>query len=224
MSLPFSLRLLLDLVAISLLLVALAYDWLGNSVHEIIGTVMFLLLLGHNIFNRRWYGTLAKRSRAPRTNLARLINLSLLATMLTLLVTSILISRDVFAFMHLTSSFTARQLHTLVGYLALIIAAIHLGLHWTMLRGYVHGALGVRPNGRVANVALRIIAAAIAGYGVHSLLALNVGSKLLMQPTMELWDFEAATPAFFGHLFGIVGLGVFAAHYTAKLVEIIKLR
>lgn len=36
--------LLLDLVAISLLLVALAYDWLGNTVHEIIGTVMFLAI------------------------------------------------------------------------------------------------------------------------------------------------------------------------------------
>lgn len=45
MSVPFSLRLVLDLVAISLLLVALACDWLGNTVHEIIGTVIFGLLV-----------------------------------------------------------------------------------------------------------------------------------------------------------------------------------
>ena len=39
MSMPISLRLTLDIVAVSLLLVALAYDWMGNAVHEVIGTV-----------------------------------------------------------------------------------------------------------------------------------------------------------------------------------------
>lgn len=33
-----------------------------------------------------------------------------------------------------------------------------------------------------------------------------------MQPTMEFWDFEAATPAFFGHLIGIVGLLAVCSH------------
>lgn len=218
MSLLFSLRLLLDLVAISLLLVALAYDWLGNTAHEIIGTVMFLLLVSHNIFNRRWYGTVAKRSRAPRTILTRTINLSLLGTMLALLLTSVLISREVFAFLPVTSTFTARQIHTAVGYLALLIAAIHLGLHWTMLMGLVRSRLGITSLGNPGTIALRTLAVAIAAYGIHSLFALNVGAKLLMKPTMEFWDFEAAAPAFFGHLIGIVGLLAAITHiaYNAK--------
>lgn len=212
MSLLFSLRLLLDLVAICLLLVALAYDWLGNTVHEIIGTVMFLLLVSHNIFNRRWYGTVAKRTRAPRAILTRAINLSLLGTMLALLVTSVLISREVFAFLPVTSTFTARQIHTAVGYLALLIAAVHLGLHWTMLMGFVRSRLGITLQSNRVTIALRALAAAIAAYGIHSLFALNIGPKLLMQPTMEFWDFEAATPAFFGHLIGIVGLLAVCSH------------
>lgn len=212
MSLLFSLRLLLDLVAISLLLVALAYDWLGNTAHEIIGTVMFLLLVSHNIFNRRWYGTVARRTRAPRTILTRTINLSLLGTMLALLLTSVLISREVFAFLPVTSTFTACQIHTAVGYLALLIAAIHLGLHWTMLMGFVRSRLGITSLGNPGTIALRTLAVAIAAYGIHSLFALNVGAKLLMKPTMEFWDFEAATPAFFGHLIGIVGLLAVCSH------------
>lgn len=212
MSLLFSLRLLLDLVAISLLLVALAYDWLGNTAHEIIGTVMFLLLVSHNIFNRRWYGIVAKRTRAPRTILTRTINLSLLGTMLALLLTSVLISREVFAFLPVTNTFTARQIHTAVGYLALLIAAIHLGLHWTMLMGFVRSRLGITSLGNRGTIALRTLAVAIAAYGIHSLFALNVGAKLLMKPTMEFWDFEAATPAFFGHLIGIVGLLAVCSH------------
>jgi hypothetical protein len=213
----FSLRLFLDLVACVLLLVSLAYDWLGNTVHEIMGTAMFLLLVSHNIFNRRWYGTVTKKTRAPRTIITKAINLTLLGTMLTLLVTSVLISQAVFAFLPLNSSFTARQVHTLVGYLALIIAAIHLGLHWTMIMGFVRSRLGIRVESRWASIALRGLAVVIAAFGVHSLFALNVGSKLLMQTTMEFRDFETSTSAFFSHLVGIIGFCAFLAHYSMKI-------
>lgn len=217
MSVPFTLRLVFDLAAVSLLLVALAYGWLGNMAHEIIGTAMFGLLLSHNIFNRRWYGTITRRNRSPRTILTRTINLSLLVTMLALLVTSVLISREVFAFLPLTSSFTSRQIHTLAGYLALIIAGVHLGLHWTMLMGLVRCRLGITSLSNGGTIALRGLAAAIATYGLYSLSVLDVDSKLLMRPTMEFWDFEAAALSFFGHLTGIVGFGCFAAHYISKL-------
>lgn len=212
----FSLRLFLDLVACVLLLVSLAYDWLGNTVHEIMGTAMFLLLVSHNIFNRRWYGTVTKKTRAPRTMMTKAINLTLLGTMLTLLVTSVLISQAVFAFLPLNSSFTARQVHTLVGYLALIIAAIHLGLHWTMIMGFVRSRLGIRVESRWASIALRGLAIVIAAFGAHSLFALNVGSKLLMQTSMEFWNFETSTPAFFFHLVGVIGFCAFLAHYSMK--------
>jgi hypothetical protein len=62
----FLFRLALDALAVGLLLAAIAYGWLDNAAHEIIGTVMFLLLIGHNLFNRRWYGTIANGRREPR--------------------------------------------------------------------------------------------------------------------------------------------------------------
>ena len=57
----FLFRLALDFLAVSLLLAAYAYNGLGNAAHEVIGTAMFALLITHNIFNRRWYGTIVKR-------------------------------------------------------------------------------------------------------------------------------------------------------------------
>jgi hypothetical protein len=214
---PFSLRLILDLAAVSLLLVALAYGWLGNLAHEIIGTAMFGLLISHNIFNRRWYGTIPRQTRAHRILITQVINLSLLVTMLTLLVTSILISRDVFAFLPLTSTFTARQIHTLGSYLALIIAGAHLGLHWTMLMGFLRGRMGIRIEQTWLMMTARGLAAGLAAYGVYSLFALNLGTKLMMQQTMEFWDFEAETLAFFGHLAGVVALCAVVANYVWKL-------
>ena len=62
----FHARLIMNIVAGGLLLAALGYDWLGNVAHEIFGTVMFLLLITHNTFNRRWYGSAVKSGRDAR--------------------------------------------------------------------------------------------------------------------------------------------------------------
>lgn len=47
MSPLFLFRLGLDFLAVSLLLAAYAYNWLGNAAHEVVGTAMFALLIGH---------------------------------------------------------------------------------------------------------------------------------------------------------------------------------
>ncbi|MDM0022192.1 hypothetical protein [Variovorax saccharolyticus] len=51
----------LDLASAGLLLLlAMAYHWQGNAFHEIVGTVMFGLVVAHHVFNRRWWGTFAQ--------------------------------------------------------------------------------------------------------------------------------------------------------------------
>lgn len=45
------------------------------------------------------------------------MNLSLLVSMLALLVTSVIISEAVFSVLPITSSFSARQVHTMVSYI-----------------------------------------------------------------------------------------------------------
>ena len=55
------LRLLLDLIAVSLIIACLAYWWLDNLSHELFGTALFVLIVVHNVFNRRWYGGVSRR-------------------------------------------------------------------------------------------------------------------------------------------------------------------
>ncbi|MBP2486220.1 hypothetical protein JOH50_001947 [Rhizobium leguminosarum] len=215
----FLLRLILDVLAAGLLLAALAYNWLGNAAHEIIGTGMFLLLISHNIFNRRWYGMITKGWREPRGIVTRVINLSLLITMLTLLVTSIIISQTVFGFLSLTGTFTLRQIHASAAYLALLMASLHLGLHWSMIIGVVSSRFGMTAEGRLRTLVLRVVAITVAVYGVQSLLTIDVGSKLFMQMSFDFWDFQTATPAFFLHHIAIIGLFVFITHYGLKLIR-----
>ena len=214
----FLFRLFLDFLAVGLLLAALAYDWLGNAAHEVIGTVLFLLLIAHGIFNRRWYGTIAKGWREPRRAVAKTITLSLLMTMLALVLTSVIISQVVFSFLPLTSTPTSRQIHTLVAYVVLLAVGAHLGLHGRMIMGLVRRWSGVTSNSKFRTFVLRAAAAVIAAYGIHSLLVVDVMSKLFMRVTLEFWDFETSTPAFFLHHVAIVGL---CAQLTDGLVRLL---
>jgi hypothetical protein len=202
----------LDFVAVGLLLAAFAYWWLDNATHELIGTGMFLLVIAHNLFNRWWYGTIAKGRRAPRGLITTVVNLSLMAVMLTLLVTSLMISRDMFGFLGWNGGFTVRETHKLASYWALVIVSLHLGLHWSMVMGAARGALGIAGRSMPRTMVLRLIAVAIAVHGVHSSFEMAVGSKLVLHPTLDMWDFEASTLGFFAHYASIVGLYVFLSH------------
>ena len=214
----FLFRLFLDFLAVGLLLAALAYDWLGNAAHEVIGTVLFLLLIAHGIFNRRWYGTIAKGWREPRRAVAKTITLSLLMTMLALVVTSVITSQAVFSFLPLTSTPTSRQIHTLVAYLVLLAVGAHLGLHGPMIMGLVRRWSGVTSNSKFRTFVLRAAAAVIAAYGIHSLLVVDVMSKLFMRVTLEFWDFETSTPAFLLHHVAIVGLCALLSYCLVRLL------
>jgi hypothetical protein len=213
MNKTYLLRLLLDALAAGLLLAALAYYWLDNTAHELIGTGFFLLLIVHNAFNRRWYGAIRK-ARAPRTVADVVLTLSLLAAVLVLLVTSLMISRTVFSFLQLGGGFSARQVHLFAAYWSLAFVAIHLGLRWQRVMNAVRSGLRISGKSPLRTAALRVAAAAIAACGLKSSFVMGVGTKLSLQMSLDGWDFETSAPGFFLNWAAVAGLYIFVAHYT----------
>ncbi|WP_245298313.1 DUF4405 domain-containing protein [Sinorhizobium sp. A49] len=212
-------RLVLDLLALGLLLLALAYDWLGNLAHEIIGIAMFFLLASHNVFNRRWYGALANRKRDGLTLFTRAVNLTLLATVVTLLLTSVLISHSVFGFLPVHNTFTARQVHSTSAYLAFLLASVHLGFGWHWFIKVARAKLGIRSESNLRTYCLRGGTVIIAAHGVSSFSIVGVPDKLMMRVTMDFWEFETEALVFLAHHFAIVCLGGSAGHYCKRLLS-----
>jgi hypothetical protein len=212
----FLLRLLLDSLAASLLMFGLSYWWLGNSAHELAGTAMFLLIILHNVFNRRWWGRVPKARREARGLFNIGATLLLLVGMLALLVTSVLISNTLSGVMSSFGGFTVRQIHTLAAYWVLVIVAIHLGLRWPMLMGVARGLFRISGASPTRAWVLRAIAAAIAVHGVWSSFALGMGTKLTMQVSLDWWNFEESVFGFFVHCVAIAGLYIALTHYGMK--------
>jgi hypothetical protein len=213
------LRLALDFIAAGLLLIGLAYHWLDNAVHELAGAFMFLLIIVHNVFNRRRYGPISRERREARGLINIAITLSLLIAMVALLITSLMISRELFGLLSLEGGFSTRRIHTLAAYWALVIVSIHLGLRWSMIMSAMRSAVGLATKSMSRTAILRAIAVAIAACGVQSSFEMGIGSKLAAHITMDFWDFTESSLGFFVRHISIAGLYVFLAHYTMKWMQ-----
>lgn len=218
----FLLRLLLDLTVAGLLVVGLAYYWLDNLSHELIGTTMFALIILHNVFNRRWYGSVSRTRRDVQAGINVFNIVLLMVAMVSLLVTSLMISQSVFGFLPLNGGYTARQIHILAAYWAMVIVSIHVGLRWSMITGVMRNLFGITTGSSVRTVFLRLLGFAIAAYGVHSASVIGLGAKLTATVTMDYWDFTVATLPFFIHLGSIMGLSVLVSHYLATAIRYVR--
>lgn len=212
-----SLKLALPLVASVLFVLALAYWWQGNLFHEIVGTIFIGLLVVHNLSVVRWYGALGKGKWTGRRLHSTLVNLAVLTIMLGLVVTSVMVSQRLYTFLPLNVGFSAREVHVLTAYWALIVLALHLGLHWSRVLVRVKRVI---PIGNIwGTIIVRAAAVAIALYGIYSFGAVLLGEKLLNVPALDMWDFNANAWGFFFHYASIVGLFAGAGHYFAAWLQ-----
>ena len=155
-------RLILDFASLALVVLCLAYWWLGNLSHELFGTALFALVIVHNVINRRWYSN-AARNLGDGSRLLNAATIACLATVMTvMLVSSVLISLDLFPFLSLDGAFAVREIHMFAAYWLLMILAFHLGTRWAVVMNVFRGAFGIEGANFFRSVALRLLTFAAA--------------------------------------------------------------
>jgi hypothetical protein len=211
-------RLVLPAAMAVLLLLALAYWWLENLPHEIFGTVLFALLGWHFAVNRTWFRNLFRGRYDTRRTITLVLHLLLIANMLVLLITSVVISKSVFEILPIPDSIYLRDVHWFAAYWVMIIAGVHLGLHWTRVMAMVRTTSKFLPGNSARTLALRIAAALLAGFGVWGFTVLGMWAKLTFTYSLEFWDFTATVTPFFGHWAGVVSLPAIITHYGMMML------
>jgi hypothetical protein len=213
-------RVLLDRLAVPgamavVLLLSLAYWWLDNVPHEVFGTLLFVLIIRHVIVNRAWFRKLAKGRYNVRRTVTVILHLLLIANMLVLLMTSLVISKTLYAAIPLPNAPSFRAIHWFSAYWVLVIVSIHLGIHWTRVVALVRSSLGLTLN-RTRTFVLRGIAMVIVVFGTWSFTVLGVWTKLTFTYSLEFWDFTSSVSPFFAHWAGVVGLFGVVTHYAMR--------
>ncbi len=205
-----------DFVMTVLLLLLMARQITGYAAHEWLGAGMFVLWIAHHILNFRWHGHLFKGKYTPSRVIQLVVNVLLFLSMLGTMVSAIILSREVFAFLPISGGIAlARPMHILCVFWGFVLMALHLGLHWSRILGMVHKAAGP-VSSKPLKVALFTGGAAIAAYGLYAFVKNRFLSYMFLTSSFVFFDFERPTPLFFTEYMAIMGLFIFLAHYGAK--------
>jgi hypothetical protein len=215
-------RLIIDFVMMVLILFALSYRIIGDVSHEWIGVSVFVLFVVHTIINYRWYKQIFKGGYDFRRGLNTAVNLLLLAAMSLLIITGLLHSRTVLAFLHLPGGMVIRLIHTTAAYWSLLLIAIHLGLHWEIIINAMRKMTGITKANLGRTIIMRSAAVLIVGLGVWGSFDRDMFSKLFLGFSFDYWDPERPAVLFFVFNFSILGIYVFLTYYGLKLLAYIK--
>ncbi len=211
-------KIIVDLGMTILLMLLMAFELIGRTAHEWIGAGMFVLFIVHHILNRKWSGNLFHGKYSSYRSLQTVSAALVFLTMLGSMVSAVLISREVFAFLPISGGRSfGRTLHMLCAYWGFLFLSFHLGIHWNMILGMA-GKLCGKPSTLRARL-IRTAGALIAAYGVYALFRRGIPSYLLLQTQFVFFDFEEPLIFFFLDYLTVMGLFVFAGHYAEKAVR-----
>lgn len=213
-------KLSLDLIMTILVVLAFAYPLTGNTVHELIGFVVLGFFLVHNLaINSRWYATLFKGKYNARRIASIAINLLVLLTIVTLVVSGVVNSRLIGAALGIEEDVLPREIHTTAAYWFLVLMSIHLGMHWRMVMAEARKFFGGSAGGNLRPVLLRCATAVVAAYGVRASLERNLYAKLVAYYSFDFWDSDGSLMAaivYLAHYVAIIGVYVSLTHYVLK--------
>ena len=75
-------RLTADITMTVLLPMLMAYSLIGETFHEVVGTLMLVLFIIHHVMNRKWHSTIIKGKYTVRRIVQTLMDFVLLVIML----------------------------------------------------------------------------------------------------------------------------------------------
>lgn len=200
------------------LLLLMLYELIGQAAHEWIGLGIFVLFIVHHILNRKWSQNALKGKYTPFRIWQTILVILVLASMIGSMVSGVILSRYVLSFLPISGGRSfGRNLHMLASYWGFVLMSLHLGLHWSMMMGMMKKA--VKKPSAVRTWMLRVLAVAIAGYGVFAFVRREIGSYMLLKIQFVFFDFEEPLIFFLLDYTAVMGLFVFTGHYLAEVLK-----
>ena len=200
-------RMMLDIAMTIATLVLMGgnYFFESTAVHEILGVVLLVLWAVHITLNRRFFLSLFKGRYNAFRILQAVVNCGILLCAIFLMVSGVMLSTHVFAWLGIESgSNFARTAHLLASHWYLVFVSLHIGLHLSMfIRGKV--ATGVM--------------SALAVYGIYAFIIRGLWKYMFLQQPFFFFDAERGYLLFALDYIAIMALFAVVVHYAAKLTK-----
>ena len=179
-------RRIVDAAMTVLLLLLMAYQVTGEALHEWIGMGMTVLVIGHQILNRRWYGALLKGKYNAYRVLTTVINILLLLSFALTAFCGMSMSGHAVPFLYGMAPVSfSRQMHLSMSHWAFVLMGLHLGLHIPAM------AAGLKLRDKTKKVLIGVFAC-IGAIGLWLFLRSGIPNYLFFRVPFAFLDYEKA--------------------------------
>jgi len=189
-------RIIIDVIMYVFFIILMGHHITDNLIHEILGTGTIVLFIAHNILNFKFYKNLFKGKYTAKRMILTLIDVLLLLCMVGIIVSSIIISSDVFAFLNIHTTSFGLKLHMLSTSWGFVIMSFHLGLH---LNGMLN-KISAKMKNSIFEYIYYFILILIMGYGIYSFIKLNFISDMFLLNPFKAYDFNESPVIFYLHV------------------------
>ncbi len=181
------------------------YFFESTAVHEILGVVLLALWAVHITLNRRFFLSLFKGRYNVFRILQAVVNCGILLCAIFLMVSGIMLSNHVFAWLEIESGASfARTAHLLASHWYLVFVSLHIGLH-----------LSLFVRGKVATVVM----SALAVYGIYAFAIRGLWKYMFLQQPFFFFDAERGYALFFADYIAIVVLFAVVMHLFNAIIS-----
>ena len=185
-------RIAVDIVMTVLLLMLMAYSLIGEELHEIIGTAIFVLYIAHHILNRGWYKAVFKGKYSLQRIIRTVIDIMLVITMIAQPVSGILLSKHLYTFIKINGvSATAREVHMLFAYWGFVLLCVHIGTHISS------PVKKLWKKSKSTGIALTICSVGISAFGVIAFINRQLADYMFRKMLFVFFDTSEPIVFFF---------------------------
>ena len=201
-------RRIVDVCMTALLLCLMAYQVTGEVLHEWIGIGMAVLVIVHQILNRKWYSAVFKGKYNPYRILTTAVNILLLLSFALTALSRMSMSSHAVPFMYGMAPVSfARKMHLAMSHWSFVLMGVHLGLHIPVLAAQIRsagktgsgtgigagtGAGAGSISGTRTGTAVTAFFCVLAGIGLFLFLRNGWADYMFFQAAFAFLDYEKA--------------------------------
>lgn len=169
---------IIDILMTFALLFLMSYELLGSTAHETVGIIMFVLFAIHHALNINWAKHLTKGRQTPIRIFQNILVLLVLISFIASILSGVVISRHLFAFLNIKSTYVANRIHMLSAYWGFVFMSFHLGLHFNMILAMLKKKKQPSP---IVKAAFKIIIILVFIYGIYAFFKRDIAGYLLLK-------------------------------------------
>lgn len=194
------LRIFVDIIMFILFIILMGYHITDNMLHEVLGVLTFLFFILHHILNLKWYQNIFKGKYNFYRVFQVTIDMLLLISMIGIIISSIMISSHVFAFLNIKTTMFGRSLHMVSTSWTFVLMSIHLGLHLNVILKRLKNKI---KNSSFEYVYYLIIVLFMI-YGIYTFIDTGLWKDMFLVSKFKFFDYNQNPLLFYLSYFSVV--------------------